>query len=402
MKSVILSVFLFFLASSAFCIDDEDKPLTFIQPGFMIGEAFKSNSNFPETNFQTNYSLSIGTLIHSPSKKWAVYLNYPTSGLTVAFTDYGNNQEFGRSFSVLPYISFNLSKKHYNSFYFRVGLGSSYFSKHYDPNNNKRNRAIGSTFTWTFQTTFYYNIYIQKHVDLNFGLSFIHHSNGHTQLPNFGLNSVLLSISSKLFLDPLDDSFRQQYKKPKIAKSKQKFVTTRFGIGMHEFGGPDSPTGGVKRTVNTISVGGGTIYKQVLKLSVGLTYRFYHHYYNYISEYQPAEYKSLPVLNASNIVIYVGGELLLGHVGIDAEVGFNMHKPFYDYHHQLYESDEGISYALKKYIATRLGLKVYIKNTAKNPKNNLYLGAHINANMGQADFSELSIGYVHRFNVVNY
>ena len=175
----------------------------------------------------------------------------------------------------------------------------------------------------------------------------------------------------------------------------------RVGIGLHEFGGPATETGGIKRSVNIISVGVGAIYKQVVKVSVGLTYRFYHQYYNYIKDYQPEEYKDSPTLNASNLIVYLGGELLLGHVGIDAEIGINVYKPFYTYHHELYEDDEGLSYWLKKILATRIGLKLYLMNTSKNPKNNLFVGVHLNANMGQADFSEISIGIVHRFKMMN-
>jgi hypothetical protein len=52
---------------------------------------------------------------------------------------------------------------------------------------------------------------------------------------------------------------------------------------------------------------------------------------------------------------------------------------------------------MKRLFASRLGLKVYAISTEKNPPINAFIGAHINANMGQADFSSLSIGIVKRF-----
>ena len=54
-------------------------------------------------------------------------------------------------------------------------------------------------------------------------------------------------------------------------------------------------------------------------------------------------------------------------------------------------------YKLKKAILARLGLKYYLFNNNQSPKSNIFIGATINANLGQADFTELSIGYVHRF-----
>ena len=82
---------------------------------------------------------------------------------------------------------------------------------------------------------------------------------------------------------------------------------------------------------------------------------------------------------------------------MDAEIGINLYKPFYPEHSSEFEYDSSFKYWLKKTFVTRLGLKLYAINTSKNPKHNVFLGAHINANFGQADFSELSIGYVYRF-----
>jgi len=390
---------IFFLLKSSFCIEDgdEDKTVAFIQPEFMIGRALPGNSNFPETSPQTIYSLSIGKIIHDPQKLWAVYLNYPSTGLSMYYSHYGNNEVFGSSITVLPYFSLNTSKRHFNSIHFKIGMGATYFSTSYNKYSNPRNLAVGSRISWVFQTTAYYSLLISKRVDLNLGVSFIHHSNGHTKMPNLGLNSLLFSISSRIYLDPVQANNKEKFQKPKLKQTKQYFAIARLGIGMHEFGGPDSETGGVKRAVNIVSLGVGTIYKQVVKLRLGLTYRFYHQYYNYIIDYKPEEYKDNPIYSASNLQVYFGGELLLGHVGVDGEIGINILKPFYSYHQKLYGYDEGLKKWLKSTFSTRLGLKFYLNNTADNPKNNLYVGAYINANLSQADFSEISLGFVHRF-----
>ena len=394
---------IFILLKSSFCIEDGDgdKTVAFIQPEFMIGKALPGNSNFPETKSQTIYSLSIGKLHYNPEKLWTVYFNYPSTGLSVFYSNYGNNEVFGSSITVLPYIALNTSRRHFNSFHFKIGMGASYFSTSYNKYSNPRNLAVGSRISWVFQTTAYYNLLLSKHVDLNLGVSFIHHSNGHTKLPNLGLNSVLLSVSSRIYLDPIQTNNKEKFQKPKLNRTKQYFAMARLGIGMHEFGGPDSETGGIKRAVDVVSFGVGTVFKQVVKLRVGFTYRFYQQYYNYILDYQPEEYTGHPVYGASNLQVYIGGEFLLGHIGIDGEIGINILKPFYVYHNELYEDDKAVKYWVKKILSPRLGLKLYLNNTANNPKNNLYVGAYINANYGQADFSEISFGFVHRFEMRN-
>ncbi|MCF6341276.1 MAG: acyloxyacyl hydrolase [Bacteroidales bacterium] len=397
-------LFIFFgLFKSGFGIEGEKhkKAMVFIQPGFMIGKALPGNSNFPETSPQTIYSLSIGKFHNDTKKLWAVYLNYPSTGLMVSYSNYGNKEVFGRSITVMPYFSLNTSRRHFNAFHVRIGLGATYFSRSYNKYSNPRNLAIGSRLNWVFQTTAYYNLLLSKYADLNFGLGFIHHSNGHTKMPNLGLNSVLFSISSRIYLDPVQANNKEVFRKPKHKQTRQYFLMARVGIGIHEFGGPNSETGGVKRAVDIISLGAGTIFKQVLKLRAGFTYRFYQHYYNYIIHYQPEEYKDKPIYSASNLQVFFGGELLLGHIGVDGEIGINVFKPFYSYHQELYGYDEGIKKWLKSAFSTRLGLKLYLVNTSDNPKDNLFIGAYINANLSQADFSEISLGYVRRFGMRN-
>ena len=56
------------------------------------------------------------------------------------------------------------------------------------------------------------------------------------------------------------------------------------------------------------------------------------------------------------------------------------------------------AYHVKKYVYTRLGLKAYIFNNNTKPKNNFFIGGFINANLFQADFSEISLGFVRRLN----
>ncbi len=392
---------IFFFIKSSFCFEDggDDQSVVFVRPGFSVGKALPTNSNFPATRFQNIYTLSIGKILHDPKKLWAVYLNYPSTGLSVSYTTYGNNQIFGHSITVLPYFSLNIWRRHFNSLHFKIGLGGTYFSRSYNENNNPRNLAIGSKLTWVFQVTAYYNVLISKYNDLNIGLSFIHHSNGHTKMPNLGLNSLLISLSSRIYMEPVATGNKEKFKKPKLKHSKQYFVVARLGIGMHEFGGPSTETGGVARAVNVFSVGAGTIFKQVVKVRIGFAYRFYQQYYNYILDYQPEAFKDHPVYNASNYQVYFGTELLLGHIGVDGEIGVNIIKPFFSYHQELYGDDEGLKRWLKKTFFTRLGLRFYMTNTANNPKNNLFVGAYINANLSQADFSELSLGFVHRFNM---
>ena len=381
--------------------EKERRSSYFIQPEFLIGKALPANSNFPETRLQTVYTISIGKYVFDDRKLWASFYNYPSVGISLSKSSFGHDGLLGNAYTILPYLDINLSKRLKNSFHLKLGLGSSYFTEHFDQEENPNNKAIGSSFTWTFQTSAHYSVFLTPFLSFNMGLAFIHHSNGHTQLPNLGLNSFLGNISTTFYLLPPDEKTVNDLDKSRIVKSRQYFVEFRGGLGMHEMGDQTTSLGRVKKSVYSFSVGGGIVFNRLIKLRTGFTYRYYSHYYNYIKSFHPEAYVDAPVLNASNLFIYIGAELLLGHFGIDTEIGLNIYKPFYKEHSEQFEEDSQTSYMLKRVFATRLGLKFYALNTSKNPRNNFFIGAHINANLGQADFSELSIGLVHRFKKIS-
>lgn len=52
-------------------------------------------------------------------------------------------------------------------------------------------------------------------------------------------------------------------------------------------------------------------------------------------------------------------------------------------------------YELKRAISSRLGLNFYLFNTQDAPRQIVFLGIHINGNLGQADFNDISLGYVY-------
>jgi hypothetical protein len=155
-------------------------------------------------------------------------------------------------------------------------------------------------------------------------------------------------------------------------------------------------------------------------VGIGFYYRFYQNYYNYIVDNESLvqdgrefdHFKELPFWSASNLGLYINGELLLNHVGIEVQVGFNVYKPAYALDWRINQGWEIIPreipensqielgeyntyYHIKHLISSRLGLKYYVIGAQKQPKHNIYVGAFINANLGQADFTEIAMGYVY-------
>ncbi len=366
----------------------------YLEPEIMMGKIVPIRSHFPSSPFISSFSLSFAKINYSTDNNWSKYYNYPSVGLSFAATNLGNNQVFGNEFTAMTFIQFKWSRYKTNCSYFKCSIGASYFTRQYGP-NDPTNFMIGSPFTWAFQLNGYRYLYHSKNIHLKVGLGYLHNSNGHIQLPNLGLNSATASISAQLFTDNTKPHLHYPEDANTIDHTLHYFIQSKNGIGLQELGGKTGPAGTPKKGVYTFSMAGGVVFNQHIKVRMGLAYRYYKQYHDYIIKTNDSTYIAHPDWNASNVFVHVGCEFLITHFSIDIEEGINLYKPFYKTFYKRFESGPSIDYTLKSLITGHLALNYYLFNMAKNPKNNIFIGANINANMGQADFSEISFGFVH-------
>lgn len=424
MKKGVLILGVFFV--SLICMGQKDpKPFTpkystFISPEILVGILSEPNSNFPEVGIQKTLFLSVGKYSFANAQEWAYRLQHPTLGFSVGVSDYGNPQEVGRSYSFLPYASFGL----FNSQKFNVlfGLGGSYHDVLYDIKNNANNKAVSTSFAWAFRGSLTYDLLYFENALLRLTFDYLHHSNGHVRLPNQGLNSFLMGVSYETGFLKNKDLNQIIAPKKTFLRSTTHYFSMRMAVGQNVL----SRVYNSKKEVYTAAFTYGKVINQTFKFGFGVSYRFYEHYYDFIKNQEPLiverfpEFLNNPLGYATNIGVFGTGELLLNHVGVEFQLGFNIYKPFYQVDwilnqgYQYIDFDENGEpfpayvngelnwyYEFKRSISSRLGLKYYFVGTHKNPTHNFYLGAHINANLGQADFNELSLGYVYRFNFKN-
>ncbi|MGB0881351.1 MAG: acyloxyacyl hydrolase [Vicingaceae bacterium] len=371
----------------------------------MVGKIIPNYLNkFPTTSLHQTLSLNIGTFKTSNLNAWAKYYNFPQTGVNINYSNLGNNKIFGHEISVLAFISFNVFNTVSKPYYLKIGIGAAYFTTHFDSISNPKNVAIGSPLAWSFKAGAYKTIAEKNGLNLKLGLVFLHGSNGHTQLPNFGVNSALISLSSQFYNKDLKQYQLKKNKPPKKNKLNQYGFGINYGLGVHEYGDKDGPIGGAKKGVHSLSVFAEKTDNNHFKWGLGLTYRYYPVYAFQIENRQLTDYLENKNLSASNVTLFTKAELLMSHVSINMELGVNLYKPFY----QQFETDfplgnDASSFAkinstLTRIISTRLGLNLYLFNTNKLPKHNLFIGPYIKANFSQADFSELAAGYVYNFN----
>ena len=364
-----------------------------IQPEIMMGKNIPVYDEFPESSPRTSLFMTYGVIHHDTTKHWVSYYNYPTTGISMSYSSLGNREVLGQELSLLPFITLKTSKNIRKSIDFKLGLGLSYFTNPHHEEENSKNRVIGSPFNWGFQAFAYKNLLITELVIIKAGLGFLHHSNAHTTLPNYGLNSAMISLAAEFPTRAYDPDSPLKHAKMPIDRTRHYFLQSRYGLGFHELGGTAFPRGGPSYHIHSFSLSGGIIFKQQLKWKAGLMYRFYESFYEYAKIDIRGTLDDNYVSIASNVMIFSGIEFLINHIGIDIEAGFNIHKPFYDEFNDRWEFKQGFEFMRNKYISTRLGLNYYLINTAKMPQHNIRVGTHINANFGEADFMDVSLGY---------
>jgi len=344
-----------------------------------VGKIVPNHLDYPKSGIKTGYSVNF--LWNNKDSTDAVYQYYknPQFGFQIGLHRLGNPALFGNQVDVLPVLNLPTKKGS-----FQFGLGLSYFTKTYI--NNSENLAIGSRFNWSFQSIYYRNFNFSESKDLRIGFGYHHASNGHTQLPNYGLNSavVLLSLIDK----------REAYNifQPSSTSSPTtSYFKLSTGMGYHEFGGTTKPVGGPKKAVYNISSQIGFQFKGQFRWYAGFGARKYQHYEDSLR--RNPELRALNV-TANNYYFITGIEYLIYHVGISIDGGINIYKPFYDHFSRRYETTDGWQYETKKLFLSRVGIRFYLFDTSKKPKHNVYIAPYLNANFGQADFTELSFGYV--------
>ncbi|GAA3629465.1 acyloxyacyl hydrolase [Flavivirga jejuensis] len=408
--------FLLFLSVLISTGQGNDSNLFSITPEILIGITGEPNTNFPDRGLQKQVFMSLGWHHTKYTKEWASYLKVQKTGINIGYANLGNKAQLGDIFTLQPFLEFNAFKCKDINLY--LGTGISYLTKKHHPITNEFNKAVSTDFTWSFRLFMYYNMIKSKQVNWRIGLGYAHNSNGHTKLPNQGYNAFLFSVGAEI---KTSKNLSKNATPIKISeRTISDYFSIRYGYGLNVL----SEVFDDKESVYTISGDYGKVYNNVLKLGLGAYFRFYEAYYNYITNNESlvqdgrefSGLKSNAFTNALNVGITANSELLLNHFGIDLQVGINIYKPAYKIdwrinqgwgdvprvitesggYYKLGNLDESY-YKVKRTISARLGLKYYLIGTAKRPVNNLYTGVFINSNLGQADFTELAVGYVKTF-----
>ena len=151
--------------------------------------------NYLVTNHLVGASIMIGKVADG-SKPWHKSLGYPTYGLGYQYSSLGSSI-LGYGHAVYPYIQLKLINQSKYIWQFTLGAGIGYVTNPYNPETNIQNIVNGSHWNAFLKVNsqMLYRISSRYSVSLEGGL--FHYSNGNTNEPNWGHNSLYVGGGCK-------------------------------------------------------------------------------------------------------------------------------------------------------------------------------------------------------------
>lgn len=364
-----------------------DKNVFFIQPQISVGKILNNMPEMPDRNMSVFGDINIAWQTRG-KQIWNQYYKYPQVGLLISAGYLGNKDILGNAISVVPNISLRLSNWKRVNVYMMLGLGLSYFTKTYDEIDNEANKLIGTRITNKTMVSFDLNYQVSRKFVLTAGVSASHYSDGHYQLPNFGINIPALNIGVKYFPKTFP---KENYKYDSIVHYNKKLLfNIKLGIGYHEFGSAIKPTGGPKYPIYTATAYLSKRLNTILNFQLGINYNYYTSYYDFITSQE--YYSTNQHFKSSSIIAFAGMEFLIGNFGFSGQLGTYLYNEFYKDLQDLRSMGRSWRYQTSRYVTFRLGAQYYIFDPISSTKFNPWIGAFLKSVGGAADFAEIGIG----------
>jgi len=322
------------------------------------------------------------------NKSWHSAFKYPLSGFGINYSQLGNDTVLGQAISLYPQWFIQIRKQKKLQINIKLGVGLAYFTKHYNRIDNPENEIIGSRIT-NF-TTLGANISYRFMPQLSIfaGASLMHYSNGHTSIPNIGMNDRPYSFG--ILYKPQKTKITGTTLSNKNDRSIH--YNLRLGRGVHEMAHSTFPVGGPSYPIYNIALFLSKQVSSVNDIHFGHYTTYYSGYYHFMlleQIFQGEERK-----NAFVHSVFAGHEFLIGHFGFTQELVINYWNPFYkELNFNRSYSDVEENEYWKIYLGLRLQFDYYPFKPANDHRNNLYVGTNLKTTVSKADYVELHVGY---------
>ena len=125
---------------------------------YVLGKTSPANEFFPELKTNQTLSISVGKK-HFSEEAWVQSLQNPETGILFQYSNYGNNEFVGSSYSVMPYLEVPLFNSKTKKLHLNSAIGASYFFNNFDDGKNWQNKAISTKITWAYRMFLYYSLF---------------------------------------------------------------------------------------------------------------------------------------------------------------------------------------------------------------------------------------------------
>ncbi len=362
-KLSILFIIKFFIIKFAFS-------QSILEVGTGIGYSLANHPDFPEVN-QPAYYGNIGFLYNTKfsTKGWANAYRYPIVGVELAFQTLGNQEVLGQAIGLAPTLSPMLWRKEQFSIQLKLGLGAAYLTRPFDKIDNPENTVLGAKGSAYVLAFLNGEWHIKKRYALLMGLGITHYSNGSISNPNLGANVPTFYIAHRFLYKKKEFEWKENQQinfNCNYNKKIRPWIRASYGLTEKSLDGPRYPVGvggvGVHRSLSCIN-----------RISIGVEYIYHRGNEQFLkhNEDESAEEE------AWRLVAFAGHEFLFGQLGVIGEAGIYLREHF----------------GQRSRFSTKIGLNFYPRNHFKHPKHQPYIGAHIRAYGGEAEFIEMVTGY---------
>lgn len=137
---------------------------------------------------------------------------YAVQGIGVGYNTFFNSTEIGNPLAVYLFQTSRIATISQNlSFDYEWNFGASFGWKEYDEVKNPLNQVVGSKANAYIHLGFLLNWQLSSNTSLRAGVGLTHYSNGNTNYPNGGVNTVGASIGVVRFFGNKDNSISTSY-----------------------------------------------------------------------------------------------------------------------------------------------------------------------------------------------
>ncbi|WP_430399713.1 acyloxyacyl hydrolase [Flavobacterium sp.] len=338
---------------------------SYIEAQFFRGNVYKHTNDIGHliTGHPDGFMLSYNWKTYG-KKEWEQVYNYPDYGVSFHYLDF-KNQYLGHNVAIGAHYNFYFFKR---QLMFRISQGIGMTSNPYDKETNNKNNAFG---TKIMDNNYFLLQYKKENIfnkiGFQAGFMLTHFSNGRFKAPNSGINTIALNLGLNYNFSETKQFIKDSLPPKQFYRERIKYnIAFRTGIS-------EGPVPGLgQRQFYHIGLYADKRIGRKSALQLGTDVFFSRYLKDYI-EFSSVAFPDKPPVDPNTdykrIGLFVGHELFINKLSIEAQVGYYVYKPF-DYEIDIYQ---------------RLGAKYYIYR-------NLFTGVGLKTHGGRAEAIEATFG----------